>query len=57
LLIPSDAIRDTELGILGSFWMWQPAKQAWTFIHNWDQHKREALKKLDEYLVPVGPLQ
>jgi len=57
LLIPSDAIRDAELGILGSFWMWHPAKQTWTFIYNWEEHKREALKKLDEYLAPVKLLQ
>jgi len=55
LLIPSDAIRDAELAILRSFWMWHPAKQAWTFIYNWEEHKREGRKKLDEYLAPIKP--
>ncbi len=50
LLIPSDKIPDRQLGALGSFWIWDPAKQKWVFIRNWEEHKREAMKKLDEYM-------
>jgi hypothetical protein len=50
LLIPSDKIPDRELGALRSFWIWDPAKQEWRFIRNWEEHKREAMGKFDEYM-------
>jgi len=43
-------IRDRELGVLGSFWIWDLGKQKWLFIRNWEEHKREAMKKFDEYM-------
>jgi hypothetical protein len=48
LLIPSDNISDKELSVLGSFWIWDPAKQKWVFIRNWEEHKREAMEKFHE---------
>jgi hypothetical protein len=50
LLVPSDKIPDTELGALGSFWIWNTANQKWCFIRNWEEHKREAMEKFDEYM-------
>jgi hypothetical protein len=49
-LVPSDKIPDTELGALGSFWIWNTANQKWCFIRNWEEHKREAMEKFDEYM-------
>lgn len=54
LLIPSDTIPEKELGLLGSFWMWNPAMRKWVFIRNWEEHKRKALEKFDEYMGSVS---
>lgn len=50
LLILSDKISDAELGVLGSFWIWDLAKQKWAFIRDWEEHKRAAMEKFDEYM-------
>ena len=50
LLIPSDRISDAELSVLRSFWMWDPVKEKWGYVRDWEEHKRLALQKLDKYL-------
>lgn len=57
LLIPSDKIPEKELGGLGSFWMWNPAKEKWVLIRNWEEHKRKALERLDKHLGFVEKLE
>ena len=49
LLIMSDVPTDAELTSLKSFWMWDADKEMWTYIRDWEEHKREALGKLAEY--------
>jgi hypothetical protein len=49
LLIASDIISDAELAELRSFWMWEPLKKNWDYIRDWEEHKREALRKLEEH--------
>jgi hypothetical protein len=54
LLIPSDKISDAELAILRSFWMWDPVKEKWVYIHDWEEHKRDSMQKFEEYLKTIG---
>jgi hypothetical protein len=49
LLIASDMLSDAELTELRSFWMWEPLKEGWDYISDWEEHKREALRKFEEY--------
>ena len=49
LLIASDMLSDTELTELRSFWMWEPLKERWDYIHDWEEHKREAMQRFREY--------
>ena len=49
LLIASDMLSDAELSELRSFWMWEPLKERWDYIRDWEEHKREALRKFEEY--------
>jgi hypothetical protein len=49
LLIASDLLSDDELAELRSFWMWEPLKERWDYIRDWEEHKREALRKFEEY--------
>ena len=54
LLIASDMLSDAELAELRSFWMWEPLKQRWDYIRDWEEHKREALRKFEEYTQGRG---
>ena len=38
-----------ELTKLGGFWMWEPLRETWDYIRDWEEHKREALRKFEEY--------
>src|SRR5271157_5680472 len=49
LLIVSDMLSDAELTELRSFWMWEPLKERWDYIRDWEEHKREAMQMLEEY--------
>ena len=49
LLIASDMLSDTELTVLRSFWMWESLKERWDYIRDWEEHKREAMQRLQEY--------
>ena len=49
LLIASDMLSDTELTELRSFWMWEPLKERWDYIPDWEEHKREAMQRFQEY--------
>jgi hypothetical protein len=49
LLIASDMFSDVELTELGGFWMWEPLRETWDYIRDWEEHKREALRKFEEY--------
>jgi hypothetical protein len=49
LLIASDMLSDTELTELRSFWMWDSLKERWDYIRDWEEHKREAMQRLQEY--------
>lgn len=54
LLIASDVPTDAELTALKRFWMWDPDKEKWNFIADWEEHKREALGKLEKYATGKG---
>ena len=49
LLIASDMLSDSELTELRSFWMWEPLKERWDYIRDWEEHKREAMQRFQEY--------
>jgi len=40
---------DAELTALKSFWIWEPLKERWEYIPDWENHKREAMQKFEEY--------
>lgn len=40
---------DAELTALKSFWIWEPLKEKWEYIRDWEDHKREAMQKFEEY--------
>jgi hypothetical protein len=50
LLIPSDSLSDSECTALRSFWMWDPARECWAYIRDWEEHKRQAMQKLEGHL-------
>lgn len=56
LLIASDMLSDAELTALKSFWTWAPLKERWDYIRDWENHKREAMRKFEKYAKgePVG---
>ena len=54
LLIVSDMLSDAELTDLRSFWMWEPLKEKWDFIRDWEEHKVEAMRKFEEYAFGRG---
>lgn len=56
LLIASDNPTDAELTELKSFWMWEPGKERWKYIRDWEEHKREAMRKFEQHaqLYRVG---
>jgi hypothetical protein len=33
--------------------MWEPAAEKWIHIRDWEEHKRQALRKLDERFMPI----
>lgn len=57
LLIPSDKASDPELTLLCSFWMLDPVRRKWAYIHDWEAHKRDSMQKLEEHLETVGRSQ
>ena len=42
-------LSDNELTELRSFWMWDSLKERWDYIRDWEEHKREAMQRLQEY--------
>jgi len=56
LLIASDSLFDAELTALKSFWIWEPLKDKWEYIRDWEDHKREAMRRFEEYVKekPAG---
>ena len=50
-------LSDNELTELRSFWMWEPLKERWDYIPDWEEHKREAMQRFQEYSkAPIGGL-
>jgi hypothetical protein len=47
-------LSDPELTELRSFWMWDPLKEKWDFIRDWEAHKVEAMRKFKEYVFGRG---
>ena len=45
LLIGSDNPTDAELTELKSFWMWEPVKERWDYVRDWEKYKREAIEQ------------
>jgi hypothetical protein len=54
LLIGSDPYSDAELTALRSFWLWEPLKEEWIYVQNWEEHKREAMQKFEEFAKSPG---
>ena len=48
LLMASDTPTDAELTEIKSFWMWEPGRERWQYIRDWEEHKREAMRKFDQ---------
>lgn len=48
LLIASDVLTDAELTEIKSFWMWEPMRERWQYIRDWEEHKREAMRKFEQ---------
>ena len=48
LLIASDVPTDAELTAIKSFWMWEPIKEKWDYIRDWEEHKREAMRRFEQ---------
>ncbi len=42
-------LSDAELTALKSFWIWEPLKEKWEYLRDWENHKREAMQKFEEY--------
>ncbi len=42
-------LSDDELTELRSFWMWESLKERRDYIRDWEEHKREAMQRLQEY--------
>jgi len=34
--------------------MWQPLKEKWDFIRDWEKHRFEAMRKFEEYAFGRG---
>jgi hypothetical protein len=49
LLIASDNPTDAQLTELKSFWMWEPFQEKWDYIRDWEEHKREAMRKVEQH--------
>lgn len=49
LLIASDNPTDAELTALKSFWMWEPEKEKWDYIPDWEEHKREVMRRFEQH--------
>lgn len=49
LLIASDNPTDAELTAMKSFWMWEPVKEKWDYIPDWEEHKREAMRRFEQH--------
>ena len=48
LLMASDTPTDAELIEIKSFWMWEPGRERWQYIRDWEEYKREAMRKFDQ---------
>lgn len=42
---------DAQLTALKSFWMWEPVKEKWDYIRDWEEHKIQAMKKFEQYAM------
>jgi hypothetical protein len=40
-------LSDAELTQLRSFWMWDPRKEKWDFIRDWEENKIETMRKFE----------
>jgi hypothetical protein len=54
--IASDMLSDGEVTALKSFWIWEPLKEKWEYIRDWEDHKRGAMQKFEAYVKekPAG---
>ena len=52
LLIASDVPTDAELTEIKSFWMWDPVKEKWDYIRDWEEHKRRRCESWSNGGVP-----
>jgi hypothetical protein len=43
-------LSDAELTEPWSFWMWDPLKEEWDFIRDWEESKFEPMRKFEEYV-------
>jgi hypothetical protein len=50
----SDVPTDAELTALKSFWMWDPDKERWNYIRDWEEHKHEVMRKFEDYANGKG---
>jgi hypothetical protein len=48
LLLASDTPSDAELTEIKGFWMWEPGRERWRYIRDWEEHKREAMQKFEQ---------
>lgn len=42
-------LSDAELTAPQSFWIWEPFKEKWDYIRDWEEHKIEAMRKFEQY--------
>jgi len=54
LLIGSGPYSDAELTALRSFWPWEPLKEKWIYVPNWEEHKGGAMRKFEESVESPG---
>jgi hypothetical protein len=47
-------LSDADLTALKSFWMWEPFKQRWDYIRDWEEHKPDAMRKFEQYAKAKG---
>lgn len=49
LLIASDIPTDAELTEITSFWMWEPVRERWQYVCDWEEHEREAMRRFERW--------
>jgi hypothetical protein len=48
LLIASDTPTDATLTEIKSLGMWEPGRERWQYIRDWEEHKRDAKRKFEQ---------